>query len=53
MDKQTEELIKGLRRDMWLIRSMAKEKNMFPYDMCRDILHITKQSLANIKEALK
>ena len=53
MDKQTEELIKGLRRDIWDIRRMAKEKNMFPYDMCREILDITKQSLANIKEAMK
>ena len=53
MDKQTEELIKGLRRDIWDIRSMAKGKYMFPYDMCCEILIITKQSLANIKEAMK
>ena len=53
MNKQTEELIKGLRRDIWDIRRMAKAKNIFPYDMCWKILAITKQSLANIKEAMK
>ena len=52
MDKETRELIKSLRQDIWSIRRMAKGKFMFPYDMCREILDITKQSLKNIKEVL-
>ena len=52
MDKQTIQLIKNLRRDIWDIRGMAKRKDMFPYDMCHEILIITKESLVNIKDAL-
>ena len=53
IQRDTVALLKNLRRDIWLIRGMAKSKSMFPYDMCREILSITKQSLEDIRSELK
>ncbi len=53
MQRDTVALLKNLRRDIWLIRGMAKSKSMFPYDMCREILSITKRSLEDIRSELK
>ena len=49
----TEELIKNIRRDIWDIRRLAKEKVLSPYDLCRTITNITTRSLKEIREYLE